>query len=162
MFNKVESYQIMFILFIVTALINYYRLHLEDEKRNQGLQKVLLVLTCVLAFLSLPITLVSLGISYLYSKRQNDMHNREIRQAQIKIIDAKNAEIQSLENRIARYDSLIDSDRKRCHKEGYQEGILEARELYNRRLEREHIESYQSGYRDGQEDFPLGINRLEE
>lgn len=162
MLHNIESYQIMFILYIITALINYYRLRLEDENRNQGLQNVLLVLTFILAFLSLPITLVSSGISYLYSKRQNELHNREIRQAQIKIIDAKNAEIQSLEDRIAHYDSLIDSDRKRCHKEGYQQGLREAREVYNRRLERDHIESYESGYRDGQEDFPLGINRLEE
>ena len=65
-----EPYQIMFILFVISALINFYRVGLENRNEKPGLQNVLLVLQFITGFLSFPVSLVGFGIIMLYMSRQ--------------------------------------------------------------------------------------------
>ena len=63
-------WQIMFILFVVTALINFYRVDLENKNEKPGLQNILLIIQFITGFLSLPVTFVGFAIIMLYMSRK--------------------------------------------------------------------------------------------
>ena len=66
-----DAGKIVFYLYIITALLNYYRLRLEDDNKRPVLQNIILIITLITGLLSLPLTLASLGISMLYSNRRS-------------------------------------------------------------------------------------------
>lgn len=148
-----SAWQIMFILYIVSALMNLYRLGLEDRSERPGLQRVLLIVTFITGFLSLPVTLFSFGILSLYSNRMSRICDRDINAAKIEITDAKNREIQLLEDKIRQCNSAIDEDRKR-----FRESVRDFQKL----REISYQDGFEAGYRVGWQDHADGFNMLEE
>ena len=103
MIGKFEACLIMFGLYVITAILHYWQLKLEDSNSSYGLQNLLCIVTLATGFLSLPITLISFGIQFLYANRvikQNDRQISELR-TQVILLSAENKE---LSEKLSRYD----------------------------------------------------------
>lgn len=161
-FRNLEPFQIMFYLFIITAFLNYYRLRLEDDERNPILQSSISVICFILAILSLPYTVAAILIAIPYTSRTNKEHEKVIASIKSKMITEHVLEVQTFKDRIAKYDALIESDRKRSYNDGYQAGSLEARKEFEIRVESRGNYEYRRGYLDGQKDHSIGINCIED
>ena len=157
-----DPWLIMFVLYVVTSIINIWQLKLEDSNSNPSLQKILVILMFITGFLSLPITLVSFGIIYFTVARIDRNHQSEINKIRIESDREIRSVRESCDARISKYDSLIHDDRKRAYNDGYKAGMKETRSFYEYRLERARSDGYRDGYADGQKDYPQGINLLEE
>lgn len=162
MLENLESWQIMFFLYVISSILNIWQLKLEDNNESPGLQKLLILLMIVTGILSLPVTLISLGINYFTVSRLNQKHDSEI----ISLRAAHSREIRAAEDscdaRIAQYDSLIHKDRERAYNDGHRAGVNEARAVYNRQYDYVRSSAYREGYADGQKDCSQGINLLED
>ena len=80
---------IILILASVTALLNYYRLKLEDKGEKPKLQNILIWITLIMGFFSLPVIIVFLGLDTLYSNRLIDRYEKKILSLEEQIIDLK-------------------------------------------------------------------------
>lgn len=164
MLERLDAWQIMIILYFVAMLSHHCLRELEDQGGKPALEKILFVVVLIAGFLSLPISIVALVSVHLNSLRLNkelESKNIEINALKVKI-SVKEREVSDIKIRLARYDNLIIEDRKRCRQEGYQEGRKDAKVEYERKLAYEKFYEYRTGYLDGQEDYPLGINRISE
>lgn len=164
MLERLDAWQIMIILYFVAMLSHYCLRELEDRGDKPVLEIILFVVALITGFLSLPISIVAYASVHLSSLRLNkELQSKDIEINALKVkISIKEREVCDIKSRLASYDNLIIEDRKRCRQEGYQEGRKDAKVEYERRLAYEKFYEYRTGYLDGQEDYPLGINRISE
>jgi len=79
-------------------------------------------------------------------------------------------EISDLKAEISRLNNMLSNEKELSYEKGFQEGERKGRlsahtlaaKVMDSRIEKTRIESYQDGYKDGQADFPKGINILNE
>lgn len=162
MLEKFESWQIMFFLYVISSVFHIWYIKLEDNNESPSLQKFLMVLSIITGFLSLPISLVSLIITYFRVSRIERRSQAEIDEIMANKYGKNNYTSDSLYSRIAKYDSWIEDDRKRSYNDGYNTASKETQLIYKRKLEYARSDGYRDGYADGQKDYPLGINLLAE
>lgn len=74
---------IIFILYVLAALLNFYRLRLEDSLCYPHLQNVLLVVSIIFAILSLPVSVVCFCIGQLYMGRVINQHEHEMQKLRL-------------------------------------------------------------------------------
>lgn len=157
-----DPWLIMFVLYVVSSIFNFWQLKLNDNNSNPFLHKILIILMFITGLLSLPITFVSFGITYFTVDRIDRQHQSEINRINLATDREVRSVKESCDARIAKYDALIKQDRKRAYSDGYQAGVKETQEIYERKLEYARSDGYRDGYSDCRRDYPLGINLLEE
>ena len=159
MWDHWDMIGIMAAIHAVAMLLNYYRQFLEEAKEHPALQTIILIVTLLMHICSFPVLIVSYWISHLYLNRQEKQIRREESKKFFdeyfkwqKRIDALEEEKRSLSQDMREYG----------RKQGYKEGYSAAKKDTERIMDIERRQAYISGYADGQHDFPLGINYIEE
>ena len=80
MISKFQACIIIFILYILTGILNYWRLTLEDRNGSEALQHILFIITLITGFLSLPLTIPSFMLLTLYTGRVIRQDDRRIKE----------------------------------------------------------------------------------
>ena len=86
MISKFQACIIIFILYIVTGILNYWRLALEDSNSSNGLQNTLFGITLLTGLLSAPLTVPSFVLLFLYTRRIIRQDDRKIKELESEII----------------------------------------------------------------------------
>jgi len=155
MLSRAEPYLIMFALFVAAALLNLY-IKKKESENNPKFVRLLTFILILLLFLSLPVSIVGFFVIHQYTCR--DIKIADKKKILFKAeLSEKNAEIRKLNEQIKdiKYSNL-----QHCE-DSYRAGKRDALDNLQKRLELERSYSYRSGYADGQKDYPLGINLLE-
>ena len=134
-----------FICLIAFGLVNYYHLHLEKTRPGSLIGRIAFLLVFPLGLFALPAIVISYPARKLSDRQLEDSIKQEEYKKHQALIAIPNRLLQEAQAKINRYEKLIEDDRIRCHKEGYQKG---------RKLGFE--EGYMLGHRSGSE-FTMSV-----
>lgn len=153
--NFMNILGILLLIFVVTALVNYYGIYLDEQKSNKLLSKIISVITTVGYFLSAPVMVVLYPIYKLYTNRaircdrdeQGEMYDKlsQIDKRHIDELKKENAFLKD-ENQKLRQTKSLD-----IYNNGYRKG-------YDKGMQ----EGYSIGYNDCSEGHDFDADYISE
>lgn len=99
MISEFQGCLIIFALYIVTVILHYWLLNLEDNSRSPILQKILSFVVLATGFFSIPLTLPTFVFTFLHVDRAIRKEDRKSSELESEIINLR-AENRNLRERL--------------------------------------------------------------
>lgn len=134
MLDNFVFWGVMFAIFVIAALLNYYHRCLEENNKHPILEKILFPICLILGFFSLPISIVLWPIYRLYVKMEIRLERADESARQQRLAEIQNSRLESLEAENESLKERLDNSyfsrysegRDAGYSSGYLDGYIDA------------------------------------